>query len=414
MGIIKDTFEKRKEYDSSNPNFNYPEDNTLYTKYYMDTWNVSPFYGKVDTLGIPVIPKSSQLRYCTFGTDNEQFLVLRPVLDFFFYLRQEYEKYYNLNAFNKNSKYYKKKLAPKAAYIDSNEEYFNFIQSFYSNFIDYLLNLKKFNSIKNYDDFINELLVYVNKNNLYITRAGYVESYDFSILHTGLAIDIYKGDSSDNTRLEFFEDINRDAFLELCIRSNMKIDREIPWRVIADIRTKSNKQNELSFTGVIKQYIPEFKNNLQLFFDQFYDRVIPYDENSYPYFEEFVNVLQSFYFSFVRAFPTYNLYLINNCGEADVKKILRDTNDEDPSSYDRAKYLDLYLKFRNAELSKVVSEEKLNHYLNISNQLYKSKAKGIQDKLVVIEAIKYHTNSVGTLAYRNPSLYELDEKLKMP
>ena len=148
----KDTLKNRQKYDSSNPNFSYPEGNSLYTKYYIDTWNVSPFYGKVDTLGIPVVPKVSQLKHCTFGTDPEQFLVLRPVLDFFFPLRQEYEKYYALNAFNKNSKFYKNKLIPKRAFINSNLEFLDKIKKIYSNFIDYLLSLNKVNSIRNYEE----------------------------------------------------------------------------------------------------------------------------------------------------------------------------------------------------------------------------------------------------------------------
>lgn len=420
MGAIKDTFKKRKEYDSSNPNFNLPENNSLYTKYYLDTWNISPFYGKVDTLGIPVVPKPAFLRFCTFGNDPEQFLVLQPVLNFFFPLRQEYEKFYILNAFNKNSKFYKNKLAPKRAFIDSNQEYYEFLQRVYRDFVDYLLGINKFNSIKNYDDFINELLVYIKAENKYLTRAGYVESYDFSILHTGLGIDIYNGNGlDDNLRLEYYQDINSEAFLELCVRTNMKIDREIPWRIFPDIRTKGGGSKkagsiDLDFATVIKEFIPDFKDDLQLFFDKFYDRVIPYDENSFAYYEEFVNVLRSFYFSFVRAYPTYKLYLINKCGNADVKVLERDTNDENPFSYDRAKYVDLYLRFRNVELSKVVPEEKLNFYLQNANELYKLKNKGIFDKVSIIEAIKYHTNNVGTLAYRNPSLYELDEKSKMP
>jgi hypothetical protein len=240
-----------------------------------------------------------------------------------------------------------------------------------------------------------------------------VESYDFSLLHTGLAIDIYGQDSNDDkVRKEYYDDVNGDSFLELCIRNNIKIDREIPWRIIADIRTKSS--SELSFESVIKEYIPNFKGDLQLFFDNFYDRVIPYDENSYAYFEEFVVTLQTFYRRFIAAIPTYNLYLINQCGKANVITKPRQILNEDSITYDRAKYLNLYLQFRNAELSKVVPEEKLNHYTQNANQIFKSKTKGMQDKLVIIETIKYHTNNIGTLAYRYPSLYELDEKLNMP
>lgn len=273
MGEIVEKFKKRKEYDGLNPNFTFPDLPSLYTNYYIDTWSVSPFYGKVDTKGIPVIPRYNLTRYCTYGTDSDQVSVLQPVTDFFFPLRTEYRKYYAFGAINKGSKFFKNDLTPVKGYRNPDLEYFEIIKRFFFNFTDYLQEFKKLNEIKTYEDFLNELIIYVKNKNLYITRAGYVESYDYSILHTGLAIDIFDGDgSNDNERLDFFNDVNQFAFLEMCISANMKIDRQIPWRIILDIRTKKNKTEDtgkldLDFVSVIKDYIPDFKDNIQSFFD---------------------------------------------------------------------------------------------------------------------------------------------------
>ncbi|NBO23041.1 hypothetical protein EBU94_06860, partial [bacterium] len=81
-----------------------------------------------------------------------------------------------------------------------------------------------------------------------------------------------------------------------------------------------------------------------------------------------------------------------------------------------SKYLDLYMRFRNAELQKVVPEEKLLYALQESSQIFKlEEPKTLEEnKQSILKAIRNYTNSVGTLAYRNPSLYELDEKSKMP
>ena len=408
---IKETFLKRKEYDEANPNFELPELPELYTKYYLDSWHVSPFYGRVDTLGIPIIPKQSLLRYCTFGSDKDQYLVLQPVVDFFFPLREQYENYYSRGAFNKNSKYFKKDLLPKKAFLNSNLEYPELMKTKYRNFIDHLLTNNKFNSIRNYDDFLIELMIYIKTTNTYFTRAGYVESTDYSLLHTGLSIEIYKEQSSnDDERLSFYNDINNDAFLELCIRNNMKIDREIPWRLFLDIRTKSNGISNTSFSEKIKELIPDYKDDLQLFFDTYYDRVIPYDDNSYVYFVEFNELLQSFYLTFIKSSPIYKSYLINKCGKANVKTIERDLL---PDTIDVSKYVDLYLQFRNIELNKVVSEEILSQVTLMSNLIFKSENNnGKDNKKASIKTFKYHTNNIGTLAYRNPSLYEIDQKQK--
>lgn len=422
MGVIVDTFKKRKEYDDANFNFIPPNLPSYYTGYYIDTWSVSPFYGKVDTKGVPVIPRESAIRFCTYGTDKQQVSALQPVLEFFFPMREEYKKFYALGSFNANSLYYKNDIPPIRGHINSNIDYPEKIKNLYENFVDYLLEFKKFNKIKNYDDFLNELLIYIKYKNTYITRAGYVESTDYSTLHTGLAIDIFDGNGSDdNLRLDFFKDLNHDAFLELCVMSNLKIDRQIPWRLIVDIRTKARKQTnpdklDLNFVSVIKEFIPQFDNDLQLFFDTFYYKVVPYDNLSFGYFGEFVAILQSFYISFQTNYQIYKKYLVKDCGKADVTSVKREQLNENLFDYDREKYVNLYLKFRSAELSKVVKEETLKGYTDLSISVYKSQSKNTLSELqsAIIKSIKLFTENVGTLAYRNPSLYELDEKEKMP
>lgn len=426
MATIKEIFEKRKDYDESNPDFQLPDLPSLYTKYYIDTWNVIPFYGKVDTFGIPVIPRDNLVRYCTYGTDKKQYQSLQPTAQFFFSLRQEYEKYFQFGNINKNSPFLKKDLTPFAGFTNPSVDYFDRLQIVYNNFINNLLVNNKLNSVKNYNDFINELLIYIKTNNLYLTRAGYVESYDYSLLNTGLAIDLYDGVSTnDDDRIKFYNDVNQEALLELCVRNNFKVDREIPWRIFLDIRTKTditNKQKTiLSFSNKIPEvspkiedFIPEFKEDLQLFFDVYYIKTIPCDQDSLPYFEEFVSILQSFYKSFSTSYPFYRSYDVNDCGKANVLKINREIIIQNELQYDRAEYVKLYLNFRSAELSKVVPEEKLKYYAQTAEDVYINEDKSSGFSKAIISSIKNFTYNIGTLAYRNPSLYELEQKQKMP
>ena len=46
--------------------------------------------------------------------------------------------------------------------------------------------------------------------------------------------------------------------------------------------------------------------------------------------------------------------------------------------------------------------------------IYKQKQETGEFKQGILSAVKYYTDNIGTLAYRNPSLYELDEQSKMP
>ena len=158
----------------------------------------------------------------------------------------------------------------------------------------------------------------------------------------------YKGESifsDEEEKMSFFNDPNQDSFLELCIRNNFKIQRDIPWRIFLDIRTKG--PNIGSFSEKIVKYIPTFTDNLQDFFDKYYIRVVPYDKKSFPYFQEFVNILQSFYNSFLTLSSTYKKYSVNSCGNANVLTFNKTSMDESAISYDREKYLKLYFDFRN-------------------------------------------------------------------
>ena len=409
MASIKDTFIKRKEYIELNNNFQYPDLPSLYTSYYLDSWEVSPFYGKVDTFGIPVMPNLKQIKHCSYANDKNKVTVLEPFNNFYLPFREEYLDNYAIGAINKGSAYFSKDIPPVKGFINGNLEFEQKIKNLYSNYVQFLISNNKINYIKNFEDFTFELLNYVKTNNLYLTRAGYVESYDYSLLHTGLAVEIIDQKSSnDEERINFFNDVNHDAYLELCIRSNLKIDRQIPWRVYVDIRTKSS-DGTLNFKTEIQKYIPDFKDDIQLFFETFYTRVVPYDKVSYPYFTEFVNILKAFYLSFTTSYPKYVNYNINLCGKANVEKTLRDTQ----SSATIEKYVDLYLKFRSAELNKVVDKNQLEFYAQTAFEIFLT-SQSKYDPQSVINSIKYYTDNVGNLAYRNPSLYELDQNQKTP
>lgn len=428
MGQLKDKFLQRVEYDQIDIGFAPPVLPSLYTNYYLDSWNIIPLYGKVDTFGIPIIPRRALITNCSYAKDKSNVLALQPTTFFFDSLRQQYLDYYAFGSINKNSKFFKKDLIPLKGFVDGDVEYTNKIKQLYSNFVEYekvsntsvlarLWRTNTSNKIRNFENFIDELYNFMSFKDLYFTRAGYVESIDYSILHSGLAIDIYEGDVDDEIiRQEFLNDINFPSFVELCLRNNIKIDREIPWRLYIDVRTVPNPENnflpfsQLDFQTSIKKYLPFYKNNLQEFFDFYYTKVIPYDDTSYVYFQEFINLINSFYKTYINDFPTFKEYYINNCGFAKVKDVSR-LNMPKLSTED---YLRMYFNFRNIELNKVVQKEILLDVSLKSIEIFLALKSELDVKKSITSAVKYYTDSIGTLAYRNTSIYELDAQSKMP
>lgn len=422
---IKDSFNSRKNYDNEIIPMNDDLFLDLYSKYYIDSWNVIPLYGKVDSFGIPIVPKQDLVDFCSYSKDEKPIRAIQPMAFFFDSLRSQYLNYYSAGAINKNSKFFKKDLIPIKGYINPDRELTKNLKQTYLNFANYqtlnsnselagLWSTNTNNKIKNFDQFFQELLNYLSFTRKYFTRSGYVESTDFSLLHTGLAVEIYDG-SPDNEqeRIDFVKDTNFPIFLELCLRNNLKIDREIPWRVYCDVRTKPNPKNtkfeHLDFYSTIKNYIPHYKQ-IQDFFDFYYARAMPYDDISFVYFQEFINILDAFYLSFIKSFPTFNLYYLDKCNNADVVKQKR----ENMPTFEYKDYLKFYIKIRNIELSEVVDKSQLDkiYFQSLKSYDYFYKTHGVEK--AVISVIKFYTNKIGTLAYRNPSLYELDEKSKMP
>ena len=104
MGVLKDKFNERVSYDEIYTGFQYPNLPSLYTQYYIDPWNVSRLYGKVDTLGVPIIPRVALTTNCTYSKDDIQLSALQPTSFCFDSLRQQYLDYYAFGTINKNSK----------------------------------------------------------------------------------------------------------------------------------------------------------------------------------------------------------------------------------------------------------------------------------------------------------------------
>ena len=410
--MIKETFKLRTEFDIENSLYSPPSPPASYSPYFLDPWSVSPFYGKVDERGLPVVPRGSFMRAITTGKDPSQQTLLQIVVEDVFALRKEYESF-QLNGTFAKSKYFKKSLLPVFGFQDSSGQYMVKLQETYSNFVDYLISSSNFNKVKNMGDFIELLLGFLSFKKLYLTRAGFVESVDYSLLSTGLYISyLDEKSSNDKARLQFFQDKNYEAFIELCTRHNFKVDREIPWRIVYDIRTKKfvERYNKINPSEPILA-----ENNLKQVFDKYYRRVVPIDKESFQYFTEFVIIVLNFYNNFSSSFPEYKKSLINECGLAEMQVFKRTQNTETHLSYDRKTFLNYYLTIRNIELKYTTDRKVLESIKNISiasMNISKNEAIDSQEEKIV-KAINMYTNNIGTLAHRSPTLLETVDKKKM-
>lgn len=409
---MPDKFRKLfKSREELNENINPSEelDKNFYENFYLNSWYNVPYFGKVDTKGNLVIPKEKKLRFSSFGTDSLQTQALDFVAELFKMAKRDYSKNYISGNLNKNSTYLKENLEAKRGFYTSRSIYAEKLKSIYSQFLDYIIVDNKYQKINDYRTFIEELKIFLYSRDQYFTRAGFVESKDYSPLNTGLVVEIHTANYFITSEKEkFYNDLNYGAYLEIMLRHGFLVDKEIPWRVYCDIRQNvvAKKIAELNQNAQIKFSEEDLKENVQKLFDVYYDKVLPETENDFQYFKEFMIIMESFYNSFIFQFPTYKIIGLDNCGNVITNninknkiKISKDVKDI------YGFYLKLFFEMRKIEIRDNIEIGNFDYLVSVS--LGKFEELFMQNhKKAVCEAINLFTKNIATLPYRERSLVQ--------
>tara|TARA_R110002110_G_scaffold107614_2_gene269167 strand:+ start:3044 stop:4357 length:1314 start_codon:yes stop_codon:yes gene_type:complete len=391
---VKDNYESKKLYD-----YYYEEDLSQF-----DTWYDSPFYGKVDTLGRVVYPKESFLTTVSKFEDEEQTLCLEFVANAFRKMRMHYNVLYLDGYIETNSEFFKNTLQPLRAWHSPTKLYEEEQQFLYEALLtDVLENLSESPLIQNFNDFVKILLDYVKDKTVPFTRIGFHESPKASAYTTGLVIEIFKGEyGNDAQAFSFINDPNFELFEELCSKHGFKIDRNNPWRIIANIGSNNMAPfiAELGIGTVGK----EKATNLEQLFDVIYERL-----DLIAYFNEFYQYLKIFYETFRQAFPTYKQ---ETFGLSECKKIFFDYKNRMPiADLIEEDRLELFYDFRIAEAGLKVSPERRSFHLkNILSifKTFKNNPDPNSEADALRKALNYIEFNLGTVGYRDVSVGTLN------
>ena len=230
-------------------------------KNHFDTWYIYPFYGKVNFSGAPVVPnipddkkrgptaEEPSINLAPLVNDDSSAegvpKALTPVALAFINFKR---------LFNKRAKGYFKKSGEENVFVPVDSIYLSSIEAtkgwssvydayrahlntVYDEFNSkYLQNLSTSPKIKDIKDFIELLEIYVQETEKPFTYVGFIESKYNDVYTTGLAIDIYDGDSaSDQEKSDFMNDLNFPLFSRMAKKHGFRIDPNCPWRIIADL-----------------------------------------------------------------------------------------------------------------------------------------------------------------------------------
>jgi hypothetical protein len=360
-----------------------------------DLWNNLPLYGRVDNEGTTVFPRESKLVYITQSSDRKQLAVLNFVADAFRKMREHYKTIFRLNAEAGPTRFFSSTLEPTRAWESPVIGYNVYIQSIYDDFYsNVLVDLEQSDKIKNFKDFTNLLFEYIRQNGKAFTRMAYGESGKSTVLNTGLAIEIYPGDyGDDKLSASFVNDPNFPIYQELCRKYGFKIDRNIPWRIVANLRS-----NNLS--PFIKEKLQNNSDNtIKNIFTEFY---ISCDGNEY--FEEFITYLKGFYATFYQANKQYKQSVFNSdklCNGISYKLVNRQSPSSEETTLPLLEKLILFYKFRLAELNLKANTKRQSFHLKNVTAIVKSLK---NEELATKKALEYIKYNLGTAAFREVPL----------
>jgi len=374
----------------------------------MDLWYDHPFYGKVNEEGSTVLLDEFALKLISGPFAETQNGCIRFAADAFLKMKLHYGVLYKEGTINQNSDFFTDTLTDVKAWESARAKYNEYMQELFGEFFESkLVKVRSSDTIKDFKDMVVQLKDFLRDEHKPFTRKGYLESRFNPPSTSGLCIEIYDGDPADDKeRFKFVQDENFEIFSQLCAIYGFKIDRNVPWRIIADIQVKA-MQNYImdGFDGADRDITPKE------IFEKYY--FVP---DMGIYYEEFKTFLESFYVSFTQVFPIYKQQkysVVKGCQpifglNQKLPSLL--TTDEQRKKFTpltEVQYLKLFYQIRVSEININVPPEIQHFHLKNIAQIYNffsaNKATALKKS---IEYIKYN---LGTLAYR----YEPLEKINL-
>lgn len=345
--------------------------NRLYYKYvtdkifnqtnpnYIDLWYDVPFYGKVDTNGLLVMPKTDLMTYSLEEGDVVTFSFFSKALqDYLFFLKRAAAQ----------GKTHLRSLLNNLVIINSFKDA-NLIQKQTTENYTTIFNnelYRKGTRIENFNNYICELLGTIDLVDINYTLFSAFSSSDITLRSTGLCFEFANSSHDDDSKKNpYLQDEEFIKYINLSANFGFRINKNAPWMIIADIASKpmlvGHKVKRTDRIIDVPGYlIDEFIPNIETFFKNNYDRV------SYKSFELFKQSIIDGYQKYIFNISYYydhgttiietpkNYKTITGVGvvRQDQGKVF--LKDYDPTLYDDYYFLQKYEKVISSESKKKI------------------------------------------------------------
>lgn len=211
-----------------------------YYPYQFDGWRDNKFYGLVDNKNRAIFPKDSLL-YLNSNPNNISYLNMIFVIDAFRDMKNYHEQFLTGNKFANNSSFYVNLSIQKGCVV-LDEAYTSYFNSLFNIFLNTYLTDERKKLIKNFSSFIEFFISFIKliAKTSPITRSSFIKSIYCDLAINGLIINFDTSALFSDTRKKadiYTSDPNFNSFLETAKRFGFLVDRNAPWRMIADLQS---------------------------------------------------------------------------------------------------------------------------------------------------------------------------------
>ena len=209
------------------------------------TWNEERFYGTINTKGNSVVPDTDQLKSLYYSGEQVQ-MAMNFVADAWRDFAMQVQKLVDNNIIYSNSPW--ATMEVRKAWIPASLGYNNYMEDsvypvFQNVFMESfgrdrtIMGMESF--LDNFDEYMDTILVQAGP----LTRSGYIEGSYVSPLVSGLMIEVASAAYDDDFAKSYqFLDGNFELIAELASHYGFAIDKNTPWRLIADLRNPAMQE----------------------------------------------------------------------------------------------------------------------------------------------------------------------------
>ena len=352
-------FVQRKRYKDSS----YPLTSTTGAPTPFDLWYDKPLYGRINKKGQPIIVIEEKLK--RVESAETDLFVLDFVADAFENFRNEF---LFLNKENAAGTVFEELLPVKGweSSVDNREIYIGQLYDLYGN--NYITINNRKSSILSFDDFLNKFYEFFNEYGAEfpLTLSNYHISSFVSPLASGIMIELSELDHGSDA--EKYDDLLQNAnficYAQTAEKHGFKIDKNAPWRLIADL---GSPYWEINFNLTLDKILNEYYNlayekDIQLMKDMF----------------------GRFYYTFSTAYPSFTKYMYSDCKQKTVGKLVKRSfvsKEQIESNYTPKYWLNYYIN--------VMAIESGTKLSNDTKKTISARANLIFDKNGMNEALNY-------------------------